>query len=198
MLKTLLFAIWFWITYIKDILTLHCLPKYSKVFSYGLCTHSLMYFLMHSYEKSLIHTGVRAVSPITSAIQLHSSTCISCCLCDVWDYYSESWWPILMKSPYWLVAEVLSRRGISEGKCGFSEVHGTSTVLPYTILISALRMLITSWAELRAEMLHIRKYSGNASVAEALLEPLNEYLSHNFVGWKCFQKLARACLVGAI
>lgn len=60
-------------------------------------------------------------------------------------------------------------------------------------------MLIASWAASNAELLGVHKYSGNANVAEMLLEPFQEYHSNNnFFGRKCFQKPARVCSAGEI
>lgn len=60
-------------------------------------------------------------------------------------------------------------------------------------------MLIASWAASNTELLRVHKYSGNANVAEMLLEPFQEYPSNNnFLGRKGFQKPARVCLMGKI
>lgn len=77
--------------------------------------------------------------------------------------------------------------------------HLSIAVVPFTILISVLRMLIAPGAASNTDLLCAHKYSGTANVAEMLLEPSQEYPSNNsFLGWKCFQKPARVCLMGKI
>lgn len=77
--------------------------------------------------------------------------------------------------------------------------HLSNAVLPFTILISVLRMLIAPGAVSNTAFLCAHKYSGTANVAEMLLESSQEYPSNNsFLGWKYFQKPARFCLMGKI
>lgn len=72
-------------------------------------------------------------------------------------------------------------------------------MVPFTILISVLRMVNAPGAASNTELLCAHKYSGTANVAEMLLASSQEYPSNNsFPGWKYFQKPARACLTGKV